>query len=100
MQLQYCGAPYVGWQIQPNGPTVQGVLEDTLSKLLREKIGVTGAGRTDTGVNARCMVAHFDTDKPLPADIVRRLNAMVGRDIAVERIWPWLLYTSPSPRDS
>ncbi len=88
MQLQYCGAPYVGWQIQPNGPTVQGVLEDALSKLLREKIGVTGAGRTDTGVNARCMVAHFDVREPLPADIVRRLNAMVGRDIAVERVWP------------
>jgi len=87
MRMQYCGAPYVGWQVQPNGPTVQGVLEDALGKLLRQKVGVTGAGRTDTGVNARCMVAHFDSDAEVPADAVRRLNAMVGRDIAVERIW-------------
>ncbi len=87
MRMQYCGAPYVGWQVQPNEPTVQGVLEDALGKLLRRKVGVTGAGRTDTGVNARCMVAHFDSDAEMPADAVRRLNAMVGRDIAVERIW-------------
>lgn len=77
----------MGWQIQPQGPTVQGILEEALSRLCRRRVGVTGAGRTDAGVNARLMIAHFDADE-LPPDIVYRLNAMVGKDIAIDSIWP------------
>lgn len=58
--LSYDGTRYHGWQIQPNGISVQGELQRALSLLLRQDIQVTGAGRTDTGVHARMMVAHFD----------------------------------------
>ncbi|MBP5715063.1 MAG: tRNA pseudouridine(38-40) synthase TruA [Prevotella sp.] len=59
--FSYDGGRYHGWQIQPNGVSVQEKLEWALSTLLREQISVTGAGRTDAGVHARMMVAHFDT---------------------------------------
>ena len=64
--LSFNGAQYHGWQIQPNGITVQEVLEKALATLLRRETPVTGAGRTDAGVNARLMVAHFDA--PIPLD--------------------------------
>ncbi|MDE6653039.1 MAG: tRNA pseudouridine(38-40) synthase TruA [Muribaculaceae bacterium] len=86
MRLSYNGTGFSGWQVQPREITVQGVLEDALSKVLRHPTGITGAGRTDTGVNARMMVAHFDHNGELPPSIVRSLNAMVGRNIAVEKI--------------
>lgn len=88
MRLAYRGAGFNGWQIQPQGITVQGVLEDALGRLLRHPVGVTGAGRTDTGVNARMMVAHFDHDGDLPPNLVYSLNSMVGKDIAVYDVWP------------
>lgn len=89
MQLSYRGAPFHGWQSQPGEVTVQSVLEDALSMILRLPMKITGAGRTDAGVNARMMVAHFDVDPPLadPAGLVRKLNAVVGKDIAVQKIW-------------
>lgn len=89
MQLSYRGAPFHGWQSQPGEVTVQSVLEDALSMILRRTMKITGAGRTDAGVNARMMVAHFDTEPPLadPAGLVRKLNAVVGKDIAVQKIW-------------
>ena len=58
--LSYDGTRYHGWQIQPNGVSVQEKLQEALSTLLRSSVSVTGAGRTDTGVHARMMVAHFD----------------------------------------
>lgn len=61
MKLAYRGAPYHGWQIQPNAVSVQESVEKALSALLREPTPVVGAGRTDTGVNASMMMAHFDT---------------------------------------
>ncbi len=88
MHLAYNGAPYHGWQRQPNACSVQEELEKALSTVLRHDIAVTGAGRTDTGVNARCMYAHFDTEKEI-ADtrrLVASLNSIVGRDIAVYSI--------------
>lgn len=88
MQLGYRGEGFLGWQRQPQGPTVQSVIEDALAKLLRMPTPITGAGRTDAGVNARMMVAHFDATAPLPDDFAYRLNSMVGRQIAIERIWP------------
>lgn len=89
MQLSYRGAPFHGWQSQPGEVTVQSVLEDALSMILRRPMKITGAGRTDAGVNARMMVAHFDTEAPLsdPDGLVRKLNAVVGKDIAVQKIW-------------
>ncbi|MCH1535041.1 MAG: tRNA pseudouridine(38-40) synthase TruA [Schleiferiaceae bacterium] len=60
LRLAYDGAPFCGWQIQPNDRTVQGDLDDALSKLLRQPIQTMGAGRTDTGVHAKEMFVHFD----------------------------------------
>ena len=59
LELRYNGAAYCGWQRQPDMPTVQQTLERALATLLREPVEVTGAGRTDTGVNAAYYVAHF-----------------------------------------
>lgn len=88
MRLSYRGEGFLGWQVQPQGDTVQGALERAMSRLLRQSVSVTGAGRTDTGVNARMMIAHFDADGDLPPDLVYRLNGMLGRNIAVQEIWP------------
>ena len=56
--FSYDGAAYHGWQVQPNAVTVQQVLEESLEKLVRQPVPLVGAGRTDAGVNAACMVAH------------------------------------------
>lgn len=83
----YDGTHYHGWQIQPNGVTVQSELERCLSLLLREKVSVTGAGRTDAGVHARRMAAHFDTDAAFDGDtLVRKMNGLLAQDIAVYSI--------------
>ena len=63
--LGYDGSAYHGWQVQPNGSSVQGTLERALSTVLRREVTVTGAGRTDAGVHARLMVAHFDWEEGL-----------------------------------
>ena len=69
--LSYDGARYHGWQIQPNGPSVQEKLQWALSTILRREILVTGAGRTDTGVHARMMVAHFDVESlPMEPSVI------------------------------
>ena len=89
MRLSYRGEPYHGWQCQPGDVTVQEVIETALSKVLRRPMKIVGAGRTDAGVNARMMIAHFDVGEPL-ADTVRlvgSLNALVGRDIAIQEIY-------------
>lgn len=88
MRLSYRGEGFLGWQVQPQGATVQGALEQAMAQLLRQHVSVTGAGRTDTGVNARMMVAHFDAEGELPPDLAYRLNGMLGRNIAVQEIWP------------
>ncbi|MCM1076228.1 MAG: tRNA pseudouridine(38-40) synthase TruA [Bacteroides sp.] len=89
MRLSYRGAPFHGWQCQPGEVTVQSVIEAALSTILRTDMKIVGAGRTDAGVNARMMIAHFDVDEPLadPAKLVRGLNAIVGKDIAIEAIY-------------
>ena len=60
MELAYIGGPYHGWQTQPNAVSVQETVERGLSTLMRVPVAITGAGRTDAGVNASKMVAHFD----------------------------------------
>lgn len=90
IELRYLGAAYCGWQRQPDMPTVQQALERALTTLLREPIGVTGAGRTDTGVNASYYVAHFDVNQPV-ADTERtvcKLNFLLPGDIAVWSLTP------------
>ena len=84
MQLGYRGAPFSGWQVQPGAVTVQSVLEQALTTLLRTPTPVVGAGRTDAGVNASMMVAHFDADRLLEP---RAVNSLVGPDIAIYGIW-------------
>jgi tRNA pseudouridine38-40 synthase len=87
--LSYKGTNYCGWQRQPNAPTVQQTLEEALSTLLRRPTGVVGAGRTDTGVHARLMVAHFDAVAPLdPGLLAFKLNGLLPKDIAIRGIRP------------
>ncbi len=90
MRLSYRGAGFHGWQIQPNDNSVQETIEQAMATVLRHPVSITGAGRTDTGVNARMMVAHFDVDTPIAdtALLVRSLNGIVGRDIAIHTIFP------------
>ena len=85
--LSYDGARYHGWQIQPNGISVQEVLNKALSTLLREPIEVTGAGRTDAGVNASLMVAHFDCQQATDnGQLTYRLNKLLPPDIVIHKI--------------
>jgi tRNA pseudouridine38-40 synthase len=89
--FSYDGGRYHGWQIQPNGDSVQARLQEALSTLLREDICVTGAGRTDTGVHARMMVAHFDTltmdnGQWTMEDLAYKLNRLLPQDIAVQKV--------------
>jgi tRNA pseudouridine38-40 synthase len=89
IQLSYDGTNYHGWQIQPNGITVQEVLEKVLSIVSREKISLTGAGRTDTGVHTKFFVAHFDAEnQDLESDkIIYNINCLLPADIAVQNIY-------------
>jgi len=87
--LSYDGTRYHGWQIQPNGVSVQETLQQGLSTLLRHEIEVVGAGRTDAGVHARMMVAHFDFDEALDCpQLAYRLNKILPQDIAVQKVEP------------
>lgn len=99
LRLGYRGAPFHGWQVQPNAVSVQSVVEKALSTVLRARVPIVGAGRTDTGVNARVMYAHFDyfTDRDaegVPIEqldksrLLVSLNRLVGRDIAIHDIIP------------
>jgi tRNA pseudouridine38-40 synthase len=71
LTLEYDGGPFVGWQRQDNGPSVQGAVEDAIEKLSGERVTVTGAGRTDAGVHALGQVAHFDLEKSFEPGKVR-----------------------------
>ncbi len=90
IEMAYRGEPYHGWQRQPNAISVQQVVEKNLSCLLHTDTSVTGAGRTDTGVNARRYFAHFDTDTLTMSQqrLAASLNNMCGRSITVSRIFP------------
>ncbi len=111
LDLSYDGTGFCGWQIQAAGRTVQGVLEEVLASFLKEKIRVTGSGRTDSGVHAESQTCHFDTENLsvpaekfapalnsfLPADIRIRKSAAVGNDFharfsAKERIYRYRFF--------
>jgi tRNA pseudouridine38-40 synthase len=85
--FSYDGAAYHGWQVQPNAVTVQQVLEEALATLMRVPVPLVGAGRTDAGVNAECMVAHADFPCEVDAaHIVYKLNRLLPPDIAVSDV--------------
>lgn len=85
--MAYNGADYCGWQTQPNGVAVQQVIETALSTVLRDAVPIVGAGRTDAGVHARMMVAHFDAEQNIYGDqLTEKLNRMLPKDIAIHRI--------------
>lgn len=87
--FSYDGTAYHGWQIQPHSVTVQEELQKALSTLMRKPMEVVGAGRTDTGVHARKMIAHFDYDEVLDCpQLVYKLNKLLPRDIAVQHVEP------------
>ena len=88
--MSYDGGPFCGWQIQPSSPSVQEEMEKALATLLKEPVGVVGAGRTDTGVSASHYVAHFDTERPIPdcKQLKYKLNAILPRGIAIQNIAP------------
>ncbi|MDR2474792.1 MAG: tRNA pseudouridine(38-40) synthase TruA [Bacteroidales bacterium] len=88
LYLAYDGKAYCGWQIQPNGVSVQYCLELALATLLREKTSAVGAGRTDSGVHARRMVVHFDAqcNSLDNAGFVGKLNSLLPADIAVNQL--------------
>jgi tRNA pseudouridine38-40 synthase len=89
IELAYDGTVYHGWQRQPQSISVQQVLEEGLSKILRVKCHVTGAGRTDAGVHATQMFAHFDCAEPVdPVQLTYRLNRWFPKDVSVFQIRP------------
>ncbi|WP_316931586.1 tRNA pseudouridine(38-40) synthase TruA [Flavimarina sp. Hel_I_48] len=88
IEIAYDGTPYHGWQRQPNAVTVQENLETALSTLLRREIALTGAGRTDAGVHARQLFAHFDLKESIDTSQLQfRLNRFLPKEIAVLAIY-------------
>jgi len=84
LTIEYDGTPYVGWQRQQNGPSVQAAMEAAILAFTGESVSVKGAGRTDAGVHARGQVALFRTEKPIPLHGIRRgLNSLLPDSIAV-----------------
>jgi tRNA pseudouridine38-40 synthase len=85
LTVEYDGTRYHGWQLQPNGETIQGVLERALSTFFASPVRVTGSGRTDAGVHALGQVANFRTDKPFDRHrLLRGLNALTPPEIAIK----------------
>ena len=91
VELAYNGTPFFGWQYQPNEITVQEVLEDAFSLLLKNKIELTGCGRTDTGVHAKQYFAHFDFSNSLSKNycdkLIYKLNSILPNEIVIHRIF-------------
>ena len=86
IRLSYNGSAFSGWQIQPDGITVQGCLQKALSLVSGEDVAVTGAGRTDAGVNAVNYVAHFDVEEPLPlrpGDLEYKIKLIINNNYNV-----------------
>jgi len=88
IELSYFGKAYYGWQNQPDSISVQEVLEENLSKVLRSKIDIVGAGRTDAGVHAKQMFAHFDNSEKVDTALLKyKLNSMLPKDVAISEIF-------------
>lgn len=83
IELSYKGKNYHGWQIQPDANSVQEEINKAISTVLQEEILIVGAGRTDTGVHAEQMFAHFDVDKELNSNFVFKFNSLLPEDIVI-----------------
>jgi len=89
IHLAYNGTPYHGWQIQPNATSVQETLNKAFSVLLQSEINLMGAGRTDTGVHAKEMYAHFDFEASIDIpNLAHKLNSFLPKDIVIYDIIP------------
>ena len=89
IQFSYHGSGYHGWQIQPNALSVQEVLTQALQTILGVSLELTAAGRTDTGVHAKIMYAHFEVSQELDSEkLCYKLNALLPKDIAVAKLIP------------
>ncbi|MCD8210381.1 MAG: tRNA pseudouridine(38-40) synthase TruA [Prevotella sp.] len=87
--LKYDGTHYHGWQSQPNSSSIQEEIEKALSILLSEDVNIVGAGRTDTGVHARRMVAHFDIEREIDtSQLTYKLNRLLPKDISIDKVIP------------
>lgn len=87
IEFSYDGSKYHGWQIQPDAVSVQEKINDAISTIFRQKIDVVGAGRTDTGVHASQMFAHFDIDQEPDKGLVYKLNSILPNDIAIAQVF-------------
>ncbi len=90
MTVGYDGTQYCGWQVQPNGVSIQSMLERAIAQVCRERVRVTGSGRTDSGVHAIGQVASFSVDqahwKAKASDLLRAINSKLPSDIAVSEL--------------
>ena len=85
--VEYDGTNYFGWQLQKNGPTIQGEIEKALRKILQKRIPVVGAGRTDRGVHAIGQVAHFVSETSIPPrKLLLALNSLLPKDICIKEV--------------
>ena len=88
IKLAYNGTAYNGWEYQPNAPSVQETINKALTVLLRTEINIMGAGRTDTGVHARMMYAHFDYNETFDSNkLVFKLNSFLPKDITIYSVF-------------
>ncbi|HLS29625.1 MAG TPA: tRNA pseudouridine(38-40) synthase TruA [Flavobacteriaceae bacterium] len=89
IEMAYNGRDFHGWQKQPNAITIQETLEKCFAKIFQRKIEIIGAGRTDTGVHARYLVAHFNMKTEIDSDhLVYKLNRMLPASVAIHDIYP------------
>ncbi len=85
--LEYDGRAYCGWQVQPNGVSIQETVENALEKIVKQKTSVIASGRTDAGVHAEAQVAHFRTEsKMTPYQFLKALNSALPKDISISNV--------------
>ncbi|HHB52489.1 MAG TPA: tRNA pseudouridine synthase A, partial [Saprospiraceae bacterium] len=88
IEIAYKGTNFHGWQKQPNANSIQEEIEKALTILFRNPISIVGAGRTDAGVHAKQLFAHFDTTSPIDLkETTYRLNALVPKSIVIQGIY-------------
>lgn len=88
LEIVYKGTNYNGWQVQPNGVSVQQKIDEALQTILRNEIHCIGCGRTDAGVHASQFFLHFDFAQEFPQDFLLRMNQFLPLDIAVKKLIP------------
>lgn len=85
LKISYLGSAYHGWQVQPNGITVQEIMQDALESVYKCRPSLTGCSRTDAGVHANEFYCHYDTDVTIPEEgIIAALNSVLPKDVSVK----------------